>query len=233
MRRGAPTATPSIEAQVMDLSDDIAYSVHDFEDAIVGGSIDPRILSAADDLEALVAGVLRWNGSALSEDEVREAFGRLEAVETWITRWSGSRADLAGLKNLTSRLIGRFAHDAVHATRLAYSQESLVRYHAHVVVPVRTRAEIGVLKGIVGTLVMAHDERQPLYARQRALLTELADAVWAAGPQALAPVFQADFAAAPDDGARRRVIVDQVASLTDQSALAWYERWVEGRRVPD
>ena len=29
---------------------------------------------------------------------------------------------------------------------------------------------------------------------------------------------------APDDDARKRVIVDQIASLTDQSALAWYER---------
>lgn len=232
MREGAPAGIPSIEAQVMDLSDDTAYSVHDFEDAIVGGSIDPRILTSADDHEMLVAGVLRWNGDQLTESEVRAAFARLERLEAWITRWSGSRADLAGLKNLTSRLIGRFAHDAVHATRHAYPQSSLVRYHAHVVVPLHTRAEIGVLKGIVGTLVMGNDERQPLYARQRALLTDLADAVWAAGPRALAPVFQADFAGAADDEARRRVIVDQIASLTDQSALAWHDRWVEGHRAP-
>ena len=38
------------------------------------------------------------------------------------------------------------------------------------------------------------------------------------------PPFQADFAAAVDDSGRLRVVVDQVASLTDASALAWHAR---------
>ena len=29
-----------------------------------------------------------------------------------------------------------------------------------------------------------------------------------------------------DDDARKRVVVDQVASLTDQSALAWHQRLI-------
>jgi dGTPase len=36
--------------------------------------------------------------------------------------------------------------------------------------------------------------------------------------------FAADFAEAADDGARLRVVVDQVASLTDPSAQAWHQR---------
>jgi len=34
------------------------------------------------------------------------------------------------------------------------------------------------------------------------------------------------FDAATDDAARLRVVVDQVASLTDTSALAWHQRLV-------
>ena len=49
----------------------------------------------------------------------------------------------------------------------------------------------------------------------------------AAGEQHLDPGFAEDWNNAPDDGARQRVVVDQVASLTDQSALAWYERLVQ------
>ena len=37
-------------------------------------------------------------------------------------------------------------------------------------------------------------------------------------------VFQADYAHASRDADRQRVVVDQVASLTDQSAMALYER---------
>jgi dGTP triphosphohydrolase len=46
----------------------------------------------------------------------------------------------------------------------------------------------------------------------------------ARGTDELDPGFAGDWREAADDAARKRVIVDQVASLTDQSAIAWYER---------
>jgi dGTPase len=41
-------------------------------------------------------------------------------------------------------------------------------------------------------------------------------------PEVLDPVFRASWDAAADDAARLRVVIDQVASLTDRSVLAWY-----------
>jgi dGTPase len=73
---------------------------------------------------------------------------------------------------------------------------------------------------------MSTNARKPIYARQRGILTELADHLWATGPSHLDLGFQADWAAASDDTARRRVVVDQVASLTDVSANAWHERYL-------
>jgi hypothetical protein len=50
---GAPGRVRCIEAEVMDLSDDIAYSVHDFEDAVLNGYLDPARLADVREHEAL------------------------------------------------------------------------------------------------------------------------------------------------------------------------------------
>jgi dGTPase len=226
MRMGAARGVRCIEAQVMDLSDDIAYSVHDFEDAVVNGYIDVRELSARTNHDVLVDAMFEWIGGEFTHDDLIEAFDRLDSLEEWIEEWHGTRRDLAQLKNLTSHLIGRFAHEAINATRLAHPHESLVRFGAHVEVPRETRAEIAVLKGIVAAFVMEKNSRQPIYAQQRDVLTSLADALFASGPTHLETPFVTDWREALDDIARRRVIVDQVASLTDQSAQAWHERLV-------
>jgi dGTPase len=61
-------------------------------------------------------------------------------------------------------------------------------------------------------------------ARERELIAELAAAVLAAAPAALDPVFRPAYLAAVTDQARLRVVVDQIASLTDTSAIAWHRR---------
>ena len=222
LRAGAPERVRCIEAQVMDLSDDIAYSVHDFEDAIVNGYLDVPALSARVDHDELVDSMFEWIGGEIDHDGLIAAFDRLDSLAYWIDTWDGSRRDLARLKNLTSQLIGRFAGESVRATREAYPLNK-ARFAADVVVPFETRAEIAVLKGIVAANVMSTNARKPIYARQRGILTELADSLWAR-PEQLDIGFAEDWAAAPDDAARKRVVVDQVASLTDVSALAWVER---------
>ncbi|WP_422732868.1 deoxyguanosinetriphosphate triphosphohydrolase [Microbacterium limosum] len=226
MRQGAPGRVRCIEAEVMDLSDDIAYSVHDFEDAVTNGYLDPRRLSSVAEHDALVTAIQTWVGYDFARDELDDALYRLTRMGEWIPSFDGSRADLARLKNLASDLIGRFARAATTATREAYPSRSLTRYGAHVVVPRVVEAEVAALKGMVGAFVVSIEGRKELYKEQRRMLKRLASAVWEAGPGHLAPVFRQDFDAATDDAARRRVVLDQVASLTDQDAIAWHIRLV-------
>ncbi|WP_368732735.1 deoxyguanosinetriphosphate triphosphohydrolase [Microbacterium sp. ZXX196] len=232
MRAGAPDRVRCIEAEVMDLSDDIGYSVHDFEDAVVNGYVDVAALADPVEHHPLVGRIQAWVGYDYGRDELAEALYRLTRQPMWLTSFGGTRRDLARLKNLTSDLIGRFASEAVAATRAAHPAASLTRYGASVVVPREVELEIAVLKGIMGASIVSSDARRGVYEEQRRVLTRIADALWAAdtlwssGADQLDPAFTADFLAATSDAERKRVIVDQVASLTDQTAVAWHARLV-------
>ena len=110
--------------------------------------------------------------------------------------------------------------------------KALVRYNAHVIVPRVIEVEIAVLKGIMGQAIVTIEARKGVYKEQRRVLKRLADALWStdalwsAGSDVLEPAFAADFIAAETDAQRARVVVDQIASLTDQSAIDWHNRLV-------
>src|SRR3954462_1857310 len=217
LRSNAPGRHRCLEAQVMDLADDVAYSGHDVEDAVAGGHLDPRLLASAGSVDRVAALTAAWYLSNVARDEVAEALDRLRALPAWLGEFDRSHRSLAALKDMTSSLIGRFTGSVERATRAAFGPGALVRYGADVVVPRETLVEIGTLKGVAAVFVMTAAERQPLYVEQREMLTELAEALLALAPAQLEPAFAAAWAAAPDDAARVRVVVDQVASLTDIS----------------
>lgn len=225
LREDAPGRVRCIEAEVMDLSDDIAYSVHDFEDAVVNGYLDPARLVAPDEHAALLTAIQAWVGFDFARDELDDALFRLTRLPEWLGSFDGTRADLARLKNLTSDLIGRFARAATAATREAYAGPVLTRYRAHVVVPRVIEAEMAVLKGVIGATVVSIEGRKELYKEQRRVLKRLANALWER-PEELDAVHAGDFREAQTDDARRRVVLDQVASLTDQAAIAWHGRLI-------
>ncbi len=224
LREGAPGERRCLEAQVMDLADDVAYSVHDVEDAVVGGHLEPSRLADGDEVARVVAQTCAWYLPQVEPAEVEEALARLRAIPAWLDRFDGSHRALAALKDMTSELIGRFSAAAERATRERYGPGPLLRYDADVVVPRPTLLEIGTLKGVAAVYVMTAEARQPVYAEQRDMLTELAEELARLAPEGLEPPFAAAWAAADDDGARLRVVVDQVASLTDTSAVLRHER---------
>src|SRR5690606_26208272 len=227
MRDGAPGRLRCIEAEIMDLSDDIGYSVHDFEDAILNGYLDVAQLSDPAEHDLLIGRLQQWVGYDYTQEDLAAALYRLTSQPMWLRTFDRSRRDLARLKNLTSDLIGRFARAAVAATREAYPGASLARYSGHVVVPRVVETEIAVLKGIMGQAIVTIDARKGAYKEQRRVLGRLADslwstdALWSAGADVLEPAFAADFLAATTDAQRARVVVDQIASLTDQTAVDW------------
>ncbi|MFY0408112.1 deoxyguanosinetriphosphate triphosphohydrolase [Solicola sp. PLA-1-18] len=225
-RAGTPGVRQAVEAQVMDLADDVAYSVHDVEDAVVGGwvGLDQVRAEAAD-----VWVVARdWYAPDSTDAGLDEALGRLTAMPEWPTGpFDGGRHARGALKGLTSALVGRFVSSVLAATRERHGTGRLVRHHADVVVPDGTRDEIVVLKAVAAHFVMRTDERVAVLRDQRELVTALVERLSADPEGHLEPELAEDHAAATDDAARLRVVVDQVASLTDVSARTWGERLLD------
>ena len=214
----------------MDFADDVAYSVHDLEDGVVGGRIDLGLLDHDEERAATWETVRDWYLPAASDDLLEEALGRIRSVTSWPgSSYDGSRRGLAALKNLTSDLIGIFCGSVQRATQQHYGARPLVRHDADLVVPEQTVQEIAVLKGIAAHYVMRAQDRLDLMERQRTVLHELFEAIWKQGSDALDPALRHDFDEAADDAARTRVVLDQIASLTDASAITRHAHLVPDR----
>ncbi|HEU5110589.1 MAG TPA: deoxyguanosinetriphosphate triphosphohydrolase, partial [Micromonosporaceae bacterium] len=143
-----------------------------------------------------------------------------------VAAYDGSHAAQAALKRLTSVLTGRFVAAAVEATRGRHGDGPLRRYAADLVVPRRTRAQCALLKGMALRYVMRRPGAEPQYQWQREVLTDLARILTERAPDGLDAVFAPLWKAAGDDATRLRVVIDQIASLTDPAAARWHRQLV-------
>jgi dGTPase len=242
IKAGAPERRRCLEAQVMDWADDVAYSVHDLEDGFHAGLITFKNLTSSTERAGVSRTALDYCPGDVTEAELTEVLEDLLALDVWPAAYDGGPGTVAALKNLTSELIGRFCVAAQQATLAAALNpapatvpisplshtspigHSFTRYAADLIVPRRQRLECALLKAITANYVMTRAGVIAAQARERELLTELAHAVERGAPHALDPLLRPAWDAAGTDAARRRVVIDQVASLTDTSAIAWHHR---------
>jgi len=225
IRQSAPAGERRcLEAQVMDWADDVAYSVHDVEDGVHGGYLSLRqLLVDADERAELCADV-----ASTYSDETLEALGEalrlLLADEVVIAtaEYDGGHRSQVALKRMTSVLTGRFVSSAVGATNSRHGSTPVRRYDVDLVVPRTVRNQCALLKGMALRYVMRARAAEEWYERQRSILTDLVTALSERAPDHLDPMFAELWKAAESDAARLRVVIDQVASLTDPAAVAWH-----------
>ncbi|AGZ39922.1 deoxyguanosinetriphosphate triphosphohydrolase [Actinoplanes friuliensis] len=213
-----------LEAQVMDWADDVAYSVHDVEDGIHGGylSLKPLLLDAGERAE-LCTDVANTYSSETPE-ALGEALRLLLADDVVIATadYDGGHRSQVALKRMTSVLTGRFVSSAVGATNSRHGSEPVRRYDVDLIVPRTVRNQCALLKGMALRYVMRARAAEQWYEQQRAILTDLVSVLSERAPDHLDPMFAEMWKAAGTDTARLRVVIDQVASLTDPAAVAWH-----------
>ena len=224
MRQGAPVGKRTFEAQIMDWSDDVSYSVHDFEDAIVANQISVSELNR--DINEIYTNLIKNFMTDVSEKEVEDALKRLQQLSCWPTEFGGQHRDLARLKDSTSQLIGRFIIEAEKATRAKHGTGPLTRFNADLEIPSEQLIEVSLLKAISSFYLIEAPSAAPRYAKQREVIKVLVEEIRKAAPDVLDPIYLDDWTIASDENQKLRVVIDQVASLTDPAAYALYKRLV-------
>ena len=222
VRNGRVGDQTSFEAQVMDWADDVAYCVHDVEDAIHEGHVDVRILDSDSGRSEIIDIARKWYGNEFDAAALDEALNRLHSLVSWPHSYDGTLNSLAALKNLTSHLIGRFCIAVQKATQDQYGTGELTRYSANLVVPIDSRYEVTALKALAARFVMTRAGVDVEYGRQRQLIADLHGVI------SLDPLLHLDaiyldlWKTALTENAKKRVIIDQLAALTDVSLAQWH-----------
>ena len=227
IRADVPGRRRCLEAQVMDWADDVAYSVHDVEDGLHAGLIAMKDLTdpaTRADVSAVALTHYCPPSWAVTAAELESVFAEFIQLDCWQFSFDGGPASLTAAKNLTSELVGRLCQAAEDGTRAVAGPGPLSRYDADLAVPRRQLLECALLKAMAAHYVMSRRGAAAQQARERDLITELADVVVRGAPATLDPVYQPAWDGAVGDEQRHRVIIDQLASLTDTSALAWHKR---------
>jgi dGTPase len=222
MRQGAPSDRKCIEAQIMDWSDDCAYSVHDLEDAIFVGQV--KVGNFERDFDILHKEMRDGYGSTATKDEAAAALERLQQLSCWPRYYDGSHRSLARLKDSTSQLIGRFVLAAELETRKVHGNGALRRYEADLVIPREQEVEVDFLKAVAGHYLINAAISQERYAKQQIVIKELVEMLHKHAATSLDSIFVKDWEISSDETARMRIIIDQVASLTDPGAYALHAR---------
>ncbi len=218
VRQGAPAGRKCLEAQIMDWSDDCAYSVHDLEDAIFAGQITVKNFDR--DFDTLYKEMVSGYGSDASKKEAEEALARLQQLSCWPVNFDRTHRSLARLKDTTSQLIGRFVLAAELETRKVHGDGSLTRYSANLEIPRDQVIEVDFLKAVAGHYLISAAASQERYAKQQVVIHELVEMLFAAAPAELDPIFEDDWKRATNDSEKLRIVIDQIASLTDPGAYA-------------
>ena len=225
VRKNNKDKNKSFETQVMDIADDIAYSVHDIEDAVYANHLIMEIHTNTKDKQEIVELAKRDYAIDINLDVLEQTFDELVSQDWWLKRFTPAQSDLAKLKNMTSHLIGKFTEEIEFATKNMYKDKVLTRYNANLVVPEKTKATIAILKSIVNLYVMQREGAKEKYAKEQEIIFKIYEGL-INKPQRLLPQFRDNLKSAQNSTEENRVFIDQIASLTDASAIRLLNEFV-------
>ncbi|MBS1254240.1 MAG: Deoxyguanosinetriphosphate triphosphohydrolase-like protein [Deltaproteobacteria bacterium] len=193
----------ALDTSLMNLADDIAYGVHDFEDGIV-----LRLLTRE-----------HWQDVVNNLDQKWAEDNNLLNIENQLfnrTENSGHRRKQA---------VGALVHGLISSAELKQNkkfEEPLLQWNA--ILPEEPRNFLQALQETVWQNVIQLNTVQAATYRGRKIVLALFEAL-SSDPEMLLPVsFQKLWKAAKCEQEEKRIVCDYIAGMTDQYANRFYER---------
>jgi len=188
----------SVEAQIANISDELAYNAHDLDDGLLSGLIVPDQLNALE-IWRMLCEQLQWSGSSLDEITrhlfIRELIGM----------------QVGDVLNQTMKNIARLNPQ---------SPQDIQNHSANVVAHSDHFIEMNrALKRFLYEKMYYHFRVIRMQKRAEQFIAQIFES-YIAEPRQLPPEYQAQLS----DGDIYRVVADYIACMTDRSALLEYRR---------
>lgn len=195
------TRYKSIDCSIMELADDIAYGIHDLEDAIVMGIVEKSQFTEAV-VEPIQTLDVAWLSDTIS-DMPNKLFNQQPHVR----------------KNAIGALVNCFI-TSIELTKLGHFKHQFLDYNASF--PLAYKKALDVFKLFVYEHVIKKTDIQLLEYKGQQVVMELFEA-FASDPERLLPAnTRKRWLAADGDQGQFRVICDYISGMTDEFASRLY-----------
>lgn len=218
--------TKTLEAELMDWADDVAYSVHDLEDFHRCNALPwQRVFG---DQDAIITHALGHKDNARARERLTTAYQRLkDFLDGFYTAllsdpYEGSREQREQLRRMTSQLIGKY----IGAISINSDRSS----NTAVVFDQDLQDEVLILKQITRDYIIGSPTLAAQQYGQQRIVRELFEALWdgcggSKGYPAFLPI-RLRYLREIGDASRGRFVTDCISSLSESEAVGLHARLV-------
>lgn len=238
---GMPAGCATLEAQLMDLCDDIAYSTHDIEDGIRAGKIQMNRVFFED--QRLVNNIVQeivddpWNAGVGWEELDRKSMAAMveRVLDDYLTQWEAiysqyGREVSRARREMKARWVSKFANGVgiIDDPKTGWKRVTFVRDGAEDVELLRT---MEILKKLAWVTMIKDFRVQRLQKRSEIIIRRLWDSFksYDTGRLILPPDWIESYEQHSGKWSWERLVADYISGMTDAYAEKVYAELYAGR----